>query len=121
MLSLAALKQQLQTDTHYIAGLYYSLEQVTTMGDYVHVDWSAEGRPLLSSTESPPTGEPQVWSGYTVWRVVGGKIVRMWTYDAAGSQPYPTDDDGARPPGQLQDNQGAAVYPSHLSGGYSQP
>ena len=125
MLSLAALKQQLQTDSAYYVGLYYSIDQVTTNGDWVHVDWSAEGTPLLSSTESPLTGEPQFWSGHTIWRVVDGQIVRMWTYTTKGrSQPLRSSVLPAPPPwppGQLQDNQGVAAYPFHPSGSYSLP
>jgi hypothetical protein len=61
----------------------------------VGVDWSAGGTPLSSLDEYPPIGEPQVWSGYTVWKVVDSKVVQMWTFNVTGPLHYLTDDDRA--------------------------
>jgi ketosteroid isomerase-like protein len=86
-LNLAALKQALRAENAAYAGLQYSIEQVTTNEDLVQVDWSAGGTPLISFEAHPPTGDPQVWSGHSIWQVADGKIIQMWTYNAAGSQP----------------------------------
>jgi ketosteroid isomerase-like protein len=86
-LNLAALKQALRAENAAYAGLQYSIEQVTTNEDLVQVDWSAGGTPLISFEVHPPTGDPQVWSGHSIWQVADGKIIQMWTYNAAGSQP----------------------------------
>jgi hypothetical protein len=90
-LNLAALKQQLRAERTTYAGLQYSIEQVTTNENLVQVDWSAGGTPLITFDTHPPTGDPQVWSGHTVWQVEDGKIIQMWTYNGTyngtGSRP----------------------------------
>ena len=90
MLSLTALKQTILAESTAYVELHYSIEQVTAYEDWVHVDWWAEGK--------PPLGEPRFWSGHTIWQVVDGKVVQMWTYDATRPQPYLADHYPVIPP-----------------------
>jgi ketosteroid isomerase-like protein len=77
-LNLAALKQQLQAENSAYVGLQYSIEHIVVNNDSVQVDWSAGGTPRITFETHPPTGDPQVWSGHTVWQIADGKIVHMW-------------------------------------------
>ena len=79
IVSLTMLREQIRTERSRYAELSYSIEQVFASENLVGVEWSAAGTPLSASTSHPLRSAPQVWSGYTIWKVVDSEIVQMWT------------------------------------------
>ncbi len=63
--------------------LRYAIEEIVAEGDQVVVRWTAGGTPLKTFETDPPTGQPVVWRGVTIWQVVEGQIVAGWTVSEA--------------------------------------
>lgn len=59
--------------------LRYQIEDMIVDRDRVVVRWLAGGTPKQTFETHPPTGDPAVWRGITIWQVTEGKIVSGWT------------------------------------------
>jgi predicted ester cyclase len=82
---LATFLEQLKRQQATFYELRYAIEDMVAEGDQVVVRWTAGGTPLKTFETDPPTGQPAVWRGVTIWRVVEGEIVAGWTVSEASS------------------------------------
>jgi predicted ester cyclase len=106
VVDLAAFLQQLKGQQATFYELRYAIEDMVAEGDQVVVRWTAGGTPLKSFETDPPTGQPAVWRGVTIWRIVEGQIVAGWTVSEAlaASQARLSDLLSPRPTEKLKTN-----------------
>lgn len=71
--------QQIEARRAAYYGLRYRIEDMISEGDQVVVRWLASGTSPKTFETHPPTGQPDVWRGVTIWQVTGGKIAAGWT------------------------------------------
>jgi predicted ester cyclase len=80
---LATFLERLKRQQATFYGLRYAIEDIVAEGDQVVVRWTAGGTSLKTFETDPPTGQPAMWCGVTIWRVVEGQIVAGWPVSEA--------------------------------------
>ena len=115
LLSRTDLKAQIDRENNDYTGLTYTIEQITSRGKSVWIDWSASGTPLIWSPADPTSAEAQFWSGHTIWRIINGKIVQMWTSNTDRYMTYQPKYNQAVQFGQLYTIEDVADYQRYLS------
>jgi predicted ester cyclase len=57
---------------------HVTMEDMIAEGDNVAGRWTASGTHEAELVGIPPTGKQATWTGMTIYRFAGGKIVEAW-------------------------------------------
>lgn len=79
-------------------GLHLTLEHAVAEGDRVAVRWTCSGPHKGEYMGVAPTGKQVTWTGMSIHRVKGGKIVESW--DQVDNRGVMRQLGGVPPPGQ---------------------